>query len=106
MNKPFADIAERIQLGYSFTQRGMRRTFNDLARPAQVADLVTRSISGHSTGRMQHHYSTVRGDEQREGLARVIQLVTPQTSHQSSGAGGGKGGGTTSEGGGMERKKA
>jgi hypothetical protein len=25
-------MSEEIGLGYSFTQRGMRRTFNDLAR--------------------------------------------------------------------------
>lgn len=106
LNKPFAEVAEAIQLGYPFTQRGMRRTFQDLARAAQVADLVTRSISGHSTERMQHHYSTVRGDEQREGLARVVQLVTPQHRHQSSDDGGGKGGGTGASGGGMERQKA
>jgi hypothetical protein len=54
----------------------MRRTFNDLARAAEVQDLVTRSISGHSTERMQHHYSTVRGDEQQEGLGKVVDLMT------------------------------
>jgi hypothetical protein len=52
----------------------MRRTFNDLARAAKVEALVTRSISGHLTERMQHHYSTVRPDEQRESIARVIEL--------------------------------
>jgi hypothetical protein len=56
---------------------------------------------------MQHHYATVRGEEQREGLARVIQLVAPQVaSHRSPDASGGNGGGMASEGGGMERKKA
>ncbi len=33
---------------YAFTQRGMRRTFNDLCRAARVEDIVTRSISGHA----------------------------------------------------------
>lgn len=69
LNKPFAEVAQAIELGYPFTQRGMRRTFNDLARAAEVESLVTRSISGYLTERMQHHYSTVmtvresRGDE-------------------------------------------
>ena len=75
LNKPFADVSEAIGLGYSLTQSGMRRTFNDLARAARVQDLVTRSISGHLTERMQRHYSTVRGDEQRAGIANVIELV-------------------------------
>lgn len=74
LNKPFAAISEAIELGYSFTQKDMRRAFNDLARAAKVEAIVTRSISGHLTERMQHHYSTVRPDEQRESIARVIEL--------------------------------
>jgi integrase len=75
LNKPFADVAEAIGLGKRFTQRGMRRTFNDLARAAQVEGLVTRSISGHLTEQMQHHYSTVAPEEQRAGIAKVLRLV-------------------------------
>ena len=75
LNKPFADVAESIALGKQFTQRGLRRTFNDLARVAEVEAIVTRSISGHLTERMQHHYSTVNPDEQRTSIARVIDLM-------------------------------
>jgi hypothetical protein len=53
----------------------MRRTFPDLARAAEVRDIVTRSISGHSTEAMQRHYSTVSGKEQKDGLARVVELA-------------------------------
>jgi integrase len=63
LNKPLADVAEELELGKQITQRALRRTFNDLARAAQVNDLVTRSISGHLTESMQHHYSTVNGEE-------------------------------------------
>lgn len=58
LNKPFAEVSDKMGLGYAFTQRGMRRTFNDLARAAEVQDLVTRSISGHLTERMQHRKSS------------------------------------------------
>jgi integrase len=75
LNKPFADVAESIGLGKQFTQCGLRRTFNDLARAAEIEGVVTRSISGHLTERMQQHYSTVNADEQRSGIARVIDLV-------------------------------
>jgi hypothetical protein len=75
LRKPFSDVAEEIGLGKRFTQRGLRRTFNDLARTARVDALVTRSISGHLTERMQHHYSTVNSDEQRQGIAKVIELT-------------------------------
>ena len=75
LNKPFAEVAEQVGLGKKFTQRGLRRTFNDLARAAQVHDVVTRSISGHLTVSMQEHYSTANRNEQREGIARVIELA-------------------------------
>jgi integrase len=78
LNKPFAAVSEAIELGYPFTQRGMRRTFNDLMRAAQVEAIVTRSISGHLTERMQDHYSTVSGAEQRASIAKVIDLMTPR----------------------------
>ncbi len=80
LNKPFADAAHAIDLGFTFTQRGMRRTFNDLARHAKIEALVTRSISGHLTERMQHHYSTVASQEQRESIAKVIDLFAAKGS--------------------------
>ena len=74
LNKPLDDVAVELGLNKKITQRALRRTFNDLARAAQVSDLVTRSISGHLTERMQQHYSTVNGGEQREALAKVVRL--------------------------------
>ncbi len=58
-----------------FTPRGLRRTFNDLARMSNVEALVTKSISGHLTDRMREHYSTVHPVEQRESIGRVLRLV-------------------------------
>ncbi len=73
--KPFAEVAREVGLTKRVTPRALRRTFNDLARAAQVKDVVTRSISGHLTEGMQRHYSTVSGDEQRQALAKVIDLT-------------------------------
>lgn len=67
-----------MNLGFVFTQRGMRRTFNDLAREAQANDIITRATSGHLSEEMQRHYSTVRGEEQAQGLAKVIRLMVPR----------------------------
>ncbi len=75
LRKPFAEMTIEMQLGKEITPRALRRTFNDLARAAQVGDLVTRSISGHLTETMQAHYSTVNATEQREGIARVIRML-------------------------------
>ena len=74
LNVPMAETAEELGIKKHLTQRALRRTFNDLARVAQVNDLVTRSISGHLTEQMQHHYSTVNGGEQRAALAKVIRI--------------------------------
>ena len=74
--KQFAAVAKDIKLPFPFSPRGMRRTFNDLARASNVEAIVTRSISGHLTEEMQNHYSTVRGPEQREGISRVVDLMT------------------------------
>jgi hypothetical protein len=64
-----------IGLEMKFTPRGLRRTFNDLARPVKVEALVTKSISGHVTDPMREHCSTVQPIEQRESIGRVLRLV-------------------------------
>lgn len=76
IDRPFADVGKRIELGYAISPRAMRRTFQDLAREANVHDIVTRAISGHRTEAMQARYSTVAGGEMREGLAKVIDIAT------------------------------
>jgi integrase len=78
LRKPFAEVAHELGLEKHVTPRALRRTFNDLARAARVQDVVTRSISGHLTEDMQRHYSTVSGDEQRQALAKVIDLTRVQ----------------------------
>ena len=75
LDKPFRDVAAAIKLGRHVTPRGMRRTYQDLARAAEMKDLVTRAISGHATEQMQQHYSTVAQTEMREGIAKIISLA-------------------------------
>jgi hypothetical protein len=77
LKKAFPAVGNMIGLKKKFTPRGMRRTFNDLARVANVEALVTRSISGHLTEQMREHYSTVSPGEQRESIGRVLRLVQP-----------------------------
>ena len=78
LDKPFAAVSRSIGLPYRISPRAMRRTFNDLARAANIHDVVTRSISGHLTDKMHSHYSTAGGEEQREAIAKVIRLVDPK----------------------------
>jgi integrase len=75
LTKPLAAILKASGITKHISPRAMRRTYQDLARQAQVHDFVARAISGHATVEMHDHYSTVGGDEVRQGLGRVIQLV-------------------------------
>ena len=63
LDKPFRDVAKALGWTVKITPRAMRRTFQDLARRAQIHDVVTRAISGHSTERMQRRYSTAQREE-------------------------------------------
>ena len=87
LRKPFNAVATALHLKKRITPRAMRRSFQDLARSAQVADVVTRSISGHATEQMQRHYSTVSQNEQAEGLAKVLRMMDFRERKTSVGAG-------------------
>jgi hypothetical protein len=76
LDKPFRDVANALGWTLHLTPRGMRRTFQDLAREAAVHDVVTRAISGHATERMQQHYSTAQREEMRAAVGRVISMAT------------------------------
>lgn len=75
LDKPFKSTAMAIGLTKRISPRAMRRSFQDLAREARISDIVTRSISGHATEAMQRRYSTVRGQEQADGMAKIVRLI-------------------------------
>jgi integrase len=79
LDKPFENVANEIKLPFSFTPRGMRRTYQDLARALGIHDAVTRAISGHATVEMQMHYSTARSNEVRDALAQMSGVASGAT---------------------------
>jgi integrase len=85
LKAPFEKTGGAIKLGKRVTPRSMRRTYQDLARAAEMKDLVTRAISGHATEQMQQHYSTVAQTEMRQGIAKIISLAGVR---EAMGAGG------------------
>jgi hypothetical protein len=101
-------VAEEMKLGFDFTQRGMRRTFDDLARHAQIESIVTRGISGRLTEQMQNWYSTVSPAEQRESIAKVITLFgkRPKAGSEGSQKAGGAPGGAPAVASGAPNEKA
>jgi integrase len=88
LDKPFQEVTEALKkegkLSKKITPRAMRRTFQDLAREAEVKDIVTRAISGHVTEEMQRHYSTVNPLEVEQGIAKVISLARAKELLESS----------------------
>ena len=76
LDKPFRDVLEALGWTIKLTPKGMRRTFNDLARHAHVHDIILRAISGHQTERMQRHYSTAQHEEMRAAVGKVISIAT------------------------------
>ncbi len=77
LRKPFDRVWREVGLRKRVTPRAMRRSFQDLARTAEVRDIVTRSISGHATEQMQRRYSTVYDHEQAESLTRILRMMPP-----------------------------
>jgi len=63
-----------------FTVHGLRYTFTDLVRLANVDAVVRRALTGHVTEEMQRHYSTVGIDEKRAAIRGVLRLVPPMPS--------------------------
>jgi site-specific recombinase XerC len=102
LKKPFVTVATALGLKKHVSPKAMRRTFQDLARAAEVKDIVTRAISGHATETMQHHYSSVGAAEKQTAIAKVIELAGARTAL----AGGGMQGGMHCPETGTETKKA
>ncbi len=85
--KPIVEVAGAAKISKHLSPYFMRRTFQDLCRAASVHDFVARSISGHATVEMQQHYSSVNGNEVRDGLAKVISLAGFRLASKSSAGG-------------------
>lgn len=79
LKKVFDGVAAELGLTLRVTPRGMRRTHVDHARLARLPQEVRRSISGHSTDKMEGLYSTPLHAEQRAGLEQIVGAMKPKT---------------------------
>jgi len=84
LRTPFESVCKELKLPQKVTPRGMRRTFQDLARAAKLHDFVTRAVSGHATESMHTRYSTVSQAEVHQGLAKVIELTRASLALESA----------------------
>ncbi len=78
----FAKCKEAAGITKRFTVHGLRYTFTDLVRRANVDAVVRRALTGHVTEEMQRHYSTVGLDEKRAAIAGVLRLVPPTVGNE------------------------
>ncbi len=75
MDRAWTKCLEIAGITKRFTLHGLRYTFTDLVRLANVDAVVRRALTGHVTEQMQGHYSTVGMDEKRAAVAGVLKLV-------------------------------
>jgi hypothetical protein len=74
LTKPFDDVCRVMGLNKKISARAMRRTFQDLAREANIDSIVQRSICGHATQEMSQLYSTVGQKEIQRAVGKVISI--------------------------------
>jgi integrase len=75
LDKPFSEVGKAIRLRKRITPRAMRRTFQDLARNADIEAIVRQKICGHATDEMSDLYSTVPQREIQAAVGAVISLA-------------------------------
>src|SRR4051812_38182125 len=75
LDKPFREVGKAINLRKRITPRAMRRTFQDLARNADIETIVRQKICGHATQEMSDLYSTVPQKEIQAAVGAVISLA-------------------------------
>lgn len=86
LHKAWERCLELAQIDKRFTVHGLRYTFTDLVRRANVDVVVRRALTGHVTEEMQRKYSTVGLDEKRAAVAGVIRLVPPERTRSTAAA--------------------
>lgn len=75
MRKAWVSCLKAAGITERFTPHGLRRTFNDMLRRAQVDPAIAKALTGHVTEQMREHYSTVGLDEKRAAVASVLRLL-------------------------------
>jgi hypothetical protein len=76
LDKPFRRVLKALDWNLKLTPKGMRRTFYDLARRAEIDSVVRRAIAGHLTASMKFKYSTAQIEEMRSAVGKVISIAT------------------------------
>lgn len=76
LDKPFARVSKAVGLTFTFTPRGMRRTYQDLGRAQKIEKKVRKAICGHKTDAMSDLYETVEAEEMRAAVVSIMAKAT------------------------------
>jgi integrase len=75
LDKPFRAVANEMNLQKVITPKAMRRTFQDLARNAEIEQIVRQKICGHATNEMTDLYSTIPQPEIERAVGQIISIA-------------------------------
>jgi integrase len=75
LKRPFERVLKAAKIEKHFSPHGMRRTFNNLMRQAQVDRTLLHSMIGHSSDKMTELYSHVDRDEKLAAVDRLAKIV-------------------------------
>ena len=75
LDKPFRAVASELELAKTITPKAMRRTFQDLARNADIEQIVRQKICGHATDEMSELYSTIPQPEIEQAVGKIISIA-------------------------------
>lgn len=74
LRKPLLGALRKAGIDRRFTVHGFRHTFNNMARQLASGDVV-RSMLGHVTERMTHHYSHIGHDEKTATVVSIVDRI-------------------------------
>lgn len=77
LSKPFKKILKAAKIEKHLSPHGMRWTFSNLMRQAQVDTVVLHATIGHNSDRMTEHYSHVTKAEKMAAVDRLVEVVLP-----------------------------
>jgi integrase len=75
LDKPFLAVVNELGLRKTITPKAMRRTFQDLARSADIEQIVRQKICGHATDEMTDLYSTIPQPEIERAVGKIISIA-------------------------------
>lgn len=83
LDKPFQAVSRAIHLPFTLTPRGMRRTFQDLARGGGFEKNVRKAVCGHESDEASTIYETISPEERLALVTMTTAALTAKPVKQA-----------------------